>query len=548
MEILNVFTGFVGIIAVISVLLIVIAISRYRRCPSNQILVVFGKVGRGRSAKCIHGGGTFIIPLIQDYKYLSLQPMTIEINLSGALSKQNIRINTPSTFTVAISTEQTTMLNAAERLLGMSYEEIVQLAEDIILGQLRLVIATLDIEEINQDRELFLKQVNDNVTSELNKIGLQLINVNIKDITDESEYIEAIGKKSAAEAVNKAKVAVAEQERNGAIGESKANREREVQVAFESAEAEKGRKEAEKNQRIALAHFETESASEEAKANKLKEVAIASQAAEIETGKKAAESEKRISVADYEASTIEKENISKARIAEYNATLAEENAKSQERSQVARANATKEILEAERSSELARLEKEEVVQKEIEKKKIEIAAEADAERQRRLAKGEADSIRMKYEAEAQGMKELIKAKADGYRQLISACNNDTKMAATLMLLEKMETLVDKQVEAISNLKIDKITVWDSGNGSDGGTTSNFIRNFISSMPPLQDLASQVGIELPKFLGTLKDADSLEKIKTEIQSAKEKIEEEGNISSVETSGEDNTDEQDETVNN
>ncbi len=522
MDFLNIFTGFVGIITFISVLLIIVAISRYRRCPSNQILVVFGKVGRGRSAKCIHGGGTFIIPLIQDYKYMSLQPMTIEINLSGALSKQNIRINTPSTFTVAISTEQMIMLNAAERLLGMSYDEIMQLAEDIILGQLRLVIATLDIEEINQDRELFLKQVNDNVTTELNKIGLQLINVNIKDITDESGYIEAIGKKSAAEAINKAKVAVAEQERNGSIGESKANREREVQVAFEFAEAEKGRKEAEKNQRIAIAHFETESATEEAKANKLKEVEVASQNAQIETGIKASEIEKRMSVAEYEASAIEKENIEKARIASYNATLAEENAKAQERSQVARAKAEKEILSAERSAELARLEKEEVVRKEIEKKKIEIAAEAEAEKNRRLARGEADSIRMRYDAEAQGMKELIQAKADGYNQLIKACNNDTKMAATLMLLEKMETLVDKQVEAISNLKIDKITVWDSGNGSDGGTTSNFIRNFITSMPPLQDLASQVGIELPKFLGTLKDNTSLDNVKGKIKAAKEEI--------------------------
>ena len=479
-----------------------------------MLLVVFGKVGRGMSAECINGGGTFVLPLIQDYKYMRLQPMTIDINLSGALSKQNIRINTPSTFTVAISTEPEIMLNAAERLLGMDYNEIESLAEDLILGQLRLVIATLDIEEINQDREKFLLEVNDNVTSELNKIGLQLINVNIKDLTDESGYIEAIGKKSAAEAINKAKIAVAEQERNGAIGESKAIREKEVQVAHEMAQTEKGRKEAEKEQRIAVAHLEAEGVTAEAQAQRSKDVGIAMENAEAEKGRKQAESEKRISLAEMEAKAVEGENVSKARVAEYNAELEEKMALTKERSEVAAANARKKILDAERAAEMARLEKEEIVREEIDKIKAEIEAEADAEKHRRIARGDADAIMMKYTAEAEGMQKLLEAKAKGYHNIIEACNNDSRIAATLLLLEKMESLVEKQVEAISNLKIDKITVWDSGTSS-GGSTANFVKSFISSLPPLQDLAEQVGIELPAFLGTIKEKTDEEKKKDNV---------------------------------
>jgi len=516
MDFFNIFSGIVGVVIFLFITLGLIAISRYKRCPSNMILVIFGKVGKGKSARCIHGGGAFILPLIQESKYLSLQPMTIDIPLQGALSKQNIRINTPSTFTVAISTEPIIMLNAAERLLGLNEGQIQSLAEDIILGQLRLVIATLDIEEINQDRELFLKQINENVASELNKIGLQLINVNIKDLTDESGYIIAIGKKSAAEAINQAKVEVAEQDRNGAIGESKANREKEVQVSFENAETEKGRKEAERDQRIVLAHFESEGVSEEAKAERAREVEIAKQLAETAKGRKEAESAKRISIAEFEAAAIKGENTSKAQVADYNAELAAQEAHAKEKSEVAEANAQREILQAQQAVELSRLEKDEIVQKEIDKRKVEIAADAEAERNRIIAKGEADAVLMKYEAEANGIRELLKGKADGYKQIIDACDNDPQMAATLMLLEKMEALVEKQVEAISNLQIDKITVWDSG-GNDGGTTSNFIKSFVTSLPPLQELAKQAGIELPAFLGSIKAEDvNLDELKKAIE--------------------------------
>ena len=458
-DLFSLISGGIGVIFTILVFLLIIFIARYKRCPSNRILVIYGRVGKGRSAKCLHGGGAFVIPLVQASKFMSLQPLTIEINLQGALSKQNIRINTPSTFTVGISTLPDIMLNAAERLLGLDEKQITSQAEDIILGQLRLVIATLNIEEINQDRELFLKQINENVASELNKIGLQLINVNIKDITDESGYIEAIGQKSAAEAINQAKVEVAEQDRNGAIGSAKANREKEVEVAKEAAETKKGQKEAEQMERIA--------------------------------------------VAKYEATAVQGENTSNASVAEYNADLEEKKAAALRRSDIAKANASQAILEAERETETARLEKEEVVRQQIDLRKIEIEADAQAEKSRRVAKGDADATVSRYEAEAQGLKKLLQAKAEGYQQIIKGCNNDPKMAATLLLIEKMEELVAKQVEAISNLKIDKITVWDSGGGNgEGSSTSNFLKSFIGSLPPLQDLARQAGVELPGFLGTV----------------------------------------------
>ena len=441
----------------ILVSVIVFIANRYKRCPSNKIIVVYGKTGGERTAKCVHGGGTFIIPLIQDYGVLSLEPMTTDIDLRGALSKGNIRVAVPSTFTFGISTDPKIMINAAERLLGLSKNEVVTQASDIILGQLRLAIATLTIEEINQDREKFLEQINANVNTELNKIGLFIINVNIKDITDESGYIDAIGRKAAAEAINKAKVEVAQQEKLGAVGEASANKEKEVQVAEQSAETQ--------------------------------------------IGKTNADREQRIKTAELEAQAVEGENVAKANIAEYNATLAVKQASAFKEGEVAKANAQRDVLLAQKEQEEAKLKKEELARQEVEKLKIQVEADAEAERLRRVAQGQADAIKAKYFAEAEGVKAVLEAKAKGYQDLVKISNNRPEIATSFLMIEKLETLVAKQVEAIKNIKFDKITVWDGGTGSaNGSTTANFMKDLIKALPAMHDLAGQAGIELPGILG------------------------------------------------
>ena len=425
--------------------------NQYKRCPSNKIIVVYGKTSGEKTAKCVHGGGTFIIPLIQDFGVLSLEPMTTDIDLKGALSKGNIRVAVPSTFTFGISTDPKIMINAAERLLGLTKPDVITQASDIILGQLRLAIATLTIEEINQDREKFLEQINANVNTELNKIGLEIINVNIKDITDESGYIDAIGKKAAAEAINKAKVEVAQQEKLGAVGEASANKEKEVQVA--------------------------------------------EQTAQTFIGKTNAEREQRIKTAELEAQAVEGENISKANIADYNATLAVKQADAFREGEVAKANAQRDVLLAQKEQEEAKL-------------KVQVEADAEAEKLRRIAAGQADAIKAKYFAEAEGVKAVLEAKAKGYQDLVKISNNRPEIATSFLMIEKIEKIVEKQVDAIKNIKFDKITVWDGGTGSDkGSTTANFMKDLIKSLPAMHDLAGQAGIELPQILGKVDNGET-----------------------------------------
>lgn len=475
--------------------------SRYKRCSSDQILVVYGNVGEGQSSRCIHGGGALIWPLIQGYEYLSLTPLTINIDLRNALSLQNIRINVPCTFTVGISTDGPIMNNAAERLLGLDSRRIEEMAGELIFGQLRLTVASLTIEQINQDRESFLESIRNNVEPELNKIGLYLINVNITDITDASDYIESIGKKAASEAINRARVDVSEQEKLGAIGHSAAQREQVIQVAQNEAAAIKGQKEAMADQRIFVQQQETLAAVGEAEAVRHKDVAVAENSAEAVKGKKAAEATQRIFVQAREADAIAGENAAKGEIAKSNAQYQVIQSEARREAEVAEREAEVQIRLAEAKAERERLVAQEVVRQEIDRQKAEILAAADAEQARLRARGEADAILFHYEAEAEGVKKVLEAKAAGYEALVQSCAGDARAAASLLVIEKLDDLVGRQVEAIKNLKIDKITVWDSGGNGDGGSsTSNFASNLIKTLPPLHEMVKMAGIELPEYLG------------------------------------------------
>ncbi len=444
------------------VAIVIFFAQRYKRCPPDKVMVVYGRTDKGKASRTIHGGAALVWPLIQDYAFLTLTPITINIDLRNALSLQNIRINVPSTFTIGVSTEKQIMANAAERLLGLKQTDIEEMAKEIIFGQLRLTVASLTIEQINQDRDAFLELTRKNVDTELQKVGLYLINVNLVDITDESDYIESIGKKAAATAVENARVDVANAERDGAVGAAAANRTKEIEVAKNLAEAEKGRK--------------------------------------------TAEADQRVYVGQQEALAVSGENSAKAEIANSDADLAEAEASANQRAEVATAISEAEIQKAKFTEEEERLKASEIVREQIQKQQIEIAAEAEAERQRRIARGEADAILARYEAEASGVQKVLEAKAAGYQGLVNSAGGDTKAAATLLMVEKIDQMVSAQVEAIRNLKIDSITVWDSGGDGDGSSTSNFISNLVKSLPPLHDIASNAGVDLPDYLGSMSDDD------------------------------------------
>jgi flotillin len=453
------------VVVIIAFSLLVAVMRRYKKCPSDKVMVVYGNVGSNkdgtsRSSKCIHGGAAFVWPIIQAAEFLDLTPISISVDLQNALSRQNIRINVPSTFTVGISTENGVMQNAAERLLGLKLGQIQELAKDIIFGQLRLVIATMDIEEINADRDKFLDAVSRNVETELKKIGLRLINVNVTDISDESGYIEALGKEAAAKAINDAKRTVAEKERDGSIGVANANRDQRVSVSEANALAIEG----ENSAKVQVAMSDAQRREKEAEALRLATAAESIQAAKAREEAYAAEQQAEAARAAKEKATQEADVIV--------------------------------------STEISKRKKELEAEAEAEQIRRKAAGEADAIRSR--AAGEADAIRSRMLAEAEGQKEILMKQAEGLRAIVEAAGGDPRAAAQLMLTDKMEDLIRIQVEAVKNVKIDKVTVWDSGEGKDGKTaTAGYISGLMKSIPPLNEMFQMAGMELPPFLGSEK---------------------------------------------
>lgn len=492
---------FVAVLVSFVFLSFIALVNRYKRCPSDKILVIFGKTGEG-TAKCIHGGAAFVWPLLQAYSYLDLTPISIEIPLQGALSKENIRISAPSTFTVGISTEPVVMKNAAERLLGLYQPAIRQVAEDIIFGQFRATIATMNIEEINKDREKFQSAVMDSVEVELAKVGLRVINVNIKDIDDESGYIKALGKKAASEAINQARIDVAEQERKGQIGVAKADKEKEIGVAEASKEREIGVAGANKEKEIGLAE-----------ASKEREIGVARAAKEREIALADAEREQRIGVSAADAEAVKGENLSRQVKADSDADLREKMAESTRRATIAEKTKEAESRRAayisETEAEVARAERDKATQianaipvAEAEKQRLIIQAEAIMEQRSREGRGEGERVKNEMLARADGMKAIFEANSGGIKKLVEAASGDANAAFLLMMADRVPEMMNIQARAISNFKIDKVTVWDSGRSDKA--ISGLVRDYATSLPPLQDLLKMTGVTGPGLLGELKE--------------------------------------------
>ncbi|MHB1224587.1 MAG: flotillin family protein [Gemmatimonadaceae bacterium] len=494
----------IGVAALLVLLasLFLLFVKRYKRCPSNRLLVISGRVSGGDTARCISGGGAFVWPVIQEWDYLTLEPIQIDIPLKDALSFENIRVSVPSVFTVAVGTEPAVRQNAAVRLLTLDQNQIKRQAQDIIFGQLRQVIASMRIEDINRDRDAFLQNIQKSLEPELEKIGLVLINVNITDITDESGYIEAIGRKAASTAVQQARGDGAEQEKLGEIRVAEAERERYVKVADATKQRDIGIQEAEREKAVRLAELD-------------KEQRIGEQTAifERETQVKDAEQRKRVSMAEAEAKAIAGEASSQAHIVATRAQLQLREAEAFQLAETKKREAQAAVKEAEnRALTRAAIADAERVEAErraaleapakAEKAKMIVDAQAAAEQRTLAAQAEATAIYMKLEAEARGQYEILAKKGEGLKLVVEACGG-AEQAYQMLMLEHLDTLAQTAATAISNVKFDKVVVWDGGSGAGGGATAGFLQNLGKTLPPMMHVLRDIaGVELPGFMGTL----------------------------------------------
>lgn len=435
----------VGVIVLIAIITIIGILSRYRKCKSDELLVVYGKTGSHKekvneldakgnqvsreveikTARVYHGGAAFVWPIIQGYEVMSMRPIQLNLTLKDALSAQNIRVTVPTTVTVAISQDPLIMQNAANRLLGVDDTDKESLISDIVYGQMRLIVASMEIEELNSNRDKFLTQARDNINTELNKLGLYLININISDIRDAANYIENLGQKETTKARAQAEATIAETNKDKAIRLAETTKAQEVKLS-----------EQQKEQRIAIADQQKEQEVGVAKANaeKLSKVAeqesiaisqqtewdaqakanMAKSKAEAAAKEQEAESAKQIRIAaqqNQEAETIKAVQEKEARTAEYESEARKKTAEANKQAGVAEHMATIEVskakgeaakaaADADKVAGISKVDAETTIAR-TEQEKIAEIKEAEAVKQEAILKAEAKAAEILKEAEAE---------------------------------------------------------------------------------------------------------------------------------------------------
>ena len=520
----------IGVIVFVLILSTVVVISRYVKCKPNEILIKYGKLGSGKadavkSAKIVHGKGTFVIPIIQGYATMSLEPIQMNLDFKGALSAENIRVDVPTNLTVAIDTEDAMMQTAAERLLGMDQRAIQNLVSEVIYGQMRIVIAKLTISEMNTDRDKFQQMISENVTNELKKYGLKLMNINIVNIQDAANIIVNMGKEAAAKTENEALFRIAEQEKVGKSRIAKENKEKEIAVAEADAEEKSKVAEANKTRDLNIASAERERITGIEKAKAEKETNVAKAIAEKDAKVAEANADRDIRQANADKNAKVATNLALQEIAQSNAELEVKQADAKRLAGEAQVDAETKVAikrqEQEREVEKAKaakveqqLQAEKVIPAEMAKKETVIKAEAEAEKLKKeadgysaatlaKAKADAEATRLRGEAEAkanqakllaeaEGKKQSLLAEAEAYKQMLEASEQHPDLAIQFKIVEKINytDIAKAQSAAFEKMNLGNINIYDSG---DGKSAANFMKNMVNTVAPTLGAVSSIPI-------------------------------------------------------
>lgn len=483
-----------------------VVLSRYRKCRPDEILIKYGRTGKDGAAKIITGGGAFIWPIIHSYATMSLRPVQLQLDIKEAAAKGMIRTNVPTNISVVISNEPDLQQIAVKRLLGMSDQELRELIKETIYGQVRMVIARMSVEELNGNRDKFSQEVEINVNNELKKYGLELKTINIQDIRDNAKIIDNLGEQAKAEADKIAQVNIATQKREKMIQVAEQQRIEEATVANTNKEKEIAIAETERDRDTAIADAERDRETAVAKAQAEKEASIAE--AEAKRDVRNAEAIKTAKLGENKAA----EAIAKSQ-AELAVVQAEAIQKKGEADAVAAASVKRRTEEENQKVEAARAKKveaalraDEIVPAEIARNKVEIEADAVAEKAKREAKGQADAILLKAKAEAEAIRlkgeaegaakaALLKADADNFTQMLEASQTHPEIAVQFKMVDNYVKIAEAQAEAYQNLKLGDVKVY--GNAD---TAGDFMSKLMGSIAPVLDITRSM--PLP---GKLQDA-------------------------------------------
>jgi flotillin len=447
------------------VIVIRVMATRYKKIPPNQVGIFFGRKytyldpsdgkTKTRGFRIVSGGGSLLWPIVENLQYMSTAAFQTTIDETNIPNRDNVKVSVKGVATCKISTTPEDLHNAAMAFLGKKDDEIERIVTNILIGHLRSIIGKLDIDQILRQRDTFNKQVVDESSQELRRLGIQIITLVIQDVNDAYHYIDALGKKTVAEAIRDANIKVAEAEAETNQRVSDAQRQAAVVVAENAVKVA----EAERDRDVKKAQFKVTADGETAKANLAMSIATTQQEQILkvrQAERDAAEKEAQVAVQQKEALRKEQElNATILKVADAERQRAIINAEAARQQTIISADATKQqaILGADAAREKA------IREAEGQKQASTLTGEGEAAKTRAtmlaLADGEAARKKQVMLAEAEGQAALkgkaLLAEAEGTQKLAEALAKMTADAKLILVLDRLPLLFEKGGDAASKV-------------------------------------------------------------------------------------------------
>jgi len=437
----------VAFIGVISGIFIFAA--NYIKAEPHEALVFTGRRHKAtkRGWVAVVGGAKFRVPVLEVVNKISLKTMNLpEVRVEAAYSAEGVPVTIEAVANVKISSEQEMLGKAVERFLGTSDQQIKQIIKETLEGQLRDIIGVMTVEQLYQERDMFVNKVLQQSGEELAKIGVIIDIINIQDIRDERGYLEALGRKRTAEVIRDAEIGEAEAKRDAMKQSETARREGEVV----RSEQERQVAEAEKNRDVAKQHYVGQTLAATRKAEQQGPLSEAKARQEV---------------------VVEEQKV------------LEEQQRAREKVESARAEAEEQKYRADRV----------------------IPAEADRQAVILEAEGQAAAILKRAEAQAKAIQLKLEAEAEGLRKKAEAWNTYGKAAQLNLALEAIKEVAGKGADALGAIKF-KVIAIDSG--GDGETAVNRMLTATPAglVKFLEQIKAATGIDLADIL---KNVNSME---------------------------------------
>jgi flotillin len=440
--------------------------SLFQKCGPNEAMIVsgWGATSGPHGVKIVKGGGTVVLPLIQQRSFLSLEVMTIEVRSNApVITKNGVPIFVEGVAQVKVKGEEESIATAAEQFLGKSSDEIINIAHETLVGHLRAILGTMEVEEVIQHFDAFAQRVQEVSINDLHKMGLTVVSFTIKEIKDNVGYLEALGRTRTAEAKRAADIGVAHAAKETQIQQAQAQRDSQIAQAKAAEEGAKAKIEADtkvaeysKNFQLSQAVYQKEVAEQKASSDLAYEIfkAKSQQQLEEETQKiQIVKAQKQVELQQVEvqkrAIQLEAE-ITKPAEAEQTRIRLMAQAEQEKRKLLAEADASATKIKAQGDSESIRLR---AIADAEANKTLGIAA-AEAEKAKGMAS--AAVIQATGEAEADAMSK----KADAFKQY-----NDAAMAS--MIVEKLPDLVSAAAAPLS--QVGSMTILSTGGETSGAS-------------------------------------------------------------------------------